>query len=79
MTALAFPTGRPFRLHLTHRVFDGWELADGRAVALEDPDLGITASAASVDDLLRGYGGGRIEWLRPPPTRHHQQEGRSPS
>lgn len=79
MTAPVVPDGRPFRLHLAHRVFDGWELADGQALALEDPDLGLTAGAASVDDLLRGYGGGRIEWLRPHPTTHHQQEGRSAS
>lgn len=77
MTALVFLNGRPFRLYLPHRVFDGWELADGQAVALEDPDLGLTASAASVDDLLRGYGGGHLEWLHPHPTQHHQQEGRS--
>lgn len=78
MTTPQVPGARSFRLYLPHhRVFDGWELADGQAVALEDPDLGLTASAASVDDLLRGYGGGHLEWLHPHPTQHHQQEGRS--
>ncbi|MEV0477513.1 hypothetical protein [Streptomyces prunicolor] len=66
MTDLPILIGRPFRLHLTHRVFDGWELADGQALALEDPELGLTASASTLDDLVRGYGGGHVEWLPQP-------------
>lgn len=63
------PSHRPFRLHLRHRVFDGWVTAGGEAVAIEDQELGLTATAATLDDLIRGYGGGRIEWL-PPHTQH---------
>lgn len=61
------PACRPFRLRLAHgRVFDGWVTA-GEAVAIEDQELGLTAAAATPDDLIRGYGGGHIEWLPPRP------------
>ena len=64
------PAVRRFRLHLTHQlVLDGWVETDGQAVAVEDDELGMTVSASSVEDLVRGYGGGRVEWL--PPTQHH--------
>lgn len=63
------PVGRAFRLHLRHQVFDGWVTADGQAVAIEDQEHGLTAAAATPDDLIRGYGGGHIEWL-PPATQH---------
>lgn len=58
---------RPFRLHLAHgATLEGWAYPDGTAVALEDPEFGLTASAATAEDLLRGYGDGRrIEWLTP--------------
>ncbi|MFE9684147.1 hypothetical protein [Streptomyces sp. NPDC006285] len=63
------PHGRPFRLHLAHgRVLDGWAEAEGQAVAIEDQELGLTAAADSTTDLIRGYGGGHLEWL--PPTQH---------
>lgn len=73
------PPGRPglltrFRLHLRHRVFDGWIEPDGHtAVAIEDPAYGLTASADSLDDLLRGYGGGHTTWHgqhHAPPAQH---------
>lgn len=62
---------RVFRLHLRHQVvLDGWVEADGRAVAVDDPEYGLTSSADSPDDLIRGYGGGHITWpgqhLAPP-------------
>jgi len=60
--------GREFRLHLPHRVLDGWITATGEAVAIEDHDLGLTASAPTLADLIRGYGRGRIEWLPPAQT-----------
>ncbi|WP_326729003.1 hypothetical protein [Streptomyces phaeochromogenes] len=60
---------RSFRLHLRHRVFDGWVTADGQAVAIEDQEHGLTTAAATPDDLIRGYGDGHIEWL-PPGTQH---------
>ncbi|WP_320784159.1 hypothetical protein [Streptomyces sp. CRN 30] len=62
--------GRTLRLHLRHGlVLDGWVTAGGRAVAIEDEEYGLTAAAPSAEDLVRGYGGGRIEW--PPPAAQH--------
>ncbi|MYS44088.1 hypothetical protein GTY23_23215 [Streptomyces sp. SID5998] len=67
---MSTPGGRAFRLHLPHGlVLDGWVTADGQAVAIEDADLGLTAAAASLEDLARGYGGAHIQWA--PPTQHH--------
>ncbi|MFJ4322222.1 hypothetical protein ACIP3A_03750 [Streptomyces tricolor] len=67
--------GRSFRLHLAHLVLDGWITAAGEAVVIEDQDLGLTASAPTLTDLVRGYGGGHIQWLPPaspaPPAQHH--------
>jgi len=63
------PAVRQFRLHLPHHVLDGWVEPDGQAVAIEDEEFGLTASAPSLEDLVRGYGGGRIQWL--PPTGQH--------
>ncbi len=58
--------GRPFRLHLPHQVLDGWELGDGQALVIDDEGYGLT-SAATLTDLLRGYGGGHIERLNEEP------------
>ncbi|MEW2567670.1 hypothetical protein [Streptomyces sp. NPDC047070] len=68
--------GRPFRLRLYHQVLDGWQLGDGQALVIDDGGYGLT-SAPTVTDLVRGYGGARIEWLdeEPPPAQHDQQEG----
>ncbi|MFM9542295.1 hypothetical protein [Streptomyces turgidiscabies] len=38
---------------------------DGTAVAVDDPEYGLTSSAPTVDDLVRGYGGGHITWPDP--------------
>lgn len=55
-----------FRLHLPYGVvIEGFTQADGTAVAVDDAEYGLTSSAASAKDLLRGYGGRRIEWLAP--------------
>lgn len=57
------PAVRVFRLHLHHQVVvDGWVEADGTAVAVDDPEHGLTSSAPTVDNLVRGYGGGHITW-----------------
>ncbi|WP_055532729.1 hypothetical protein [Streptomyces graminilatus] len=72
------PPGTVFRLHLRHRVFDGWIEPGGQAVAIEDPEYGLTTCAPTVEDPLRGYGGGHITW----PDQHHeppQQHEREPS
>lgn len=67
MTAtLTYPVGRPFRLHLPYQVLDGWELADRQALVIDAGGHGYTA-AATTKDLVRGYGGGHIEW----PTQQH--------
>ncbi|MET8818492.1 hypothetical protein [Streptomyces rochei] len=69
MTDPPAPT-RTFRLHLPHgQVYDGWITSDGQAVAIEDQEHGLTASAPTAEDLVRGYGGGHIQWL--PPTQPH--------
>ncbi|MEV4863243.1 hypothetical protein [Streptomyces ossamyceticus] len=65
---------RPFRLHLPHQVLDGWEEPDGLAVAVDDPEYGLTSAAPTLADLSRGYGGGHIEWPATCPT-HYQHEG----
>ncbi|MFJ7049020.1 hypothetical protein ACIQVC_37280 [Streptomyces sp. NPDC101112] len=64
---------RPFRLYLSHQVLDGWEAPDGLAVAVDDPEYGLTSAAPTLADLIRGYGGGHIEW--PEHHTNHQQEG----
>lgn len=69
---LTFPIGRPIRLHLPHQVLDGWELADGQALVVDDPEYGLASTALSVADLLRGYGHGHIEWPAHHPTPHAQ-------
>lgn len=53
---------RPFRLRLPHQVLDGWELSGGQAVAVDDPEYGLTTAAPTLVDLIRGYGGGHITW-----------------
>jgi hypothetical protein len=71
MTSLTSSVGRPFRLHLTRQVLDGWELANGLALVIDDGGYGLT-SAATLADLLRGYGGGHLEWPEHNPTQHDQ-------
>jgi hypothetical protein len=59
----AAPVARGFRLHLGQgRVYDGAEFPSGFVVVLEDPEYGLAVTARNADDLLRGYGRGRIEW-----------------
>ena len=54
---------RGFRVHLGHgQVFDGAEFPSGLVAVIEDPEYGLMVTAPSVDDLVRGYGDGRIEW-----------------
>ncbi|MFI5685872.1 hypothetical protein [Streptomyces sp. NPDC051636] len=65
--------GRPFRLHLPHQVLACFLLPDGWAVAIDDPEYGLTSAAPDPAELVRGYGGGRLEWPEHDPT--HQQGG----
>lgn len=72
------PPGTAFRLHLWHQVLDGWIAPDGQAVVLDDPEYGLTTSAPTVDDLLRGYGSGHITWPHQhdaPPAQHEGEPG----
>ncbi|WP_405925449.1 hypothetical protein [Streptomyces sp. NBC_00035] len=73
------PAGRAFRLHHHRLVVDGWVEPDGQAVTVDDPEYGLTSSADTLTDLVRGYGGGHIEWL-PPDGQHTappEQQGAS--
>ncbi len=56
------PPVRVFLLQLRHQVVEGWVEPDGTAVAVDDPEHGLTSSAPTLDDLVRGYGGGHITW-----------------
>jgi len=59
MSALA----RGFRVHLRHgQVYDAAEFPSGLVTVVEDPEYGLVIVASSVDALLRGYGGARVEW-----------------
>lgn len=70
MTVLTFSIGRPFRLHLSHQVLDGWELTDRQALVIEAGGHSLTSAATA--DLIRGYGGGQLEWLEQPSSTHRQ-------
>lgn len=57
----AFTQG--FRLHLADgRVLDGAAFPSGRAVVVDDPEYGLASAATSLDELLKGYHGARVEW-----------------
>ena len=59
----ASPAVRFFRLCLRHQVVvEGWVEPGGTAVAVDDPEYGLTSSAPTLDDLVRGYGGGHVTW-----------------
>ncbi|MGW4950637.1 hypothetical protein [Streptomyces parvulus] len=54
---------RGFRLHLADgQVLDGAEFPSGRAALVDDPEFGFVTGAVSVEELLLGYHGARIEW-----------------
>ncbi|MFF3891357.1 hypothetical protein [Streptomyces sp. NPDC001914] len=72
MTALTYSVGQPFRLHLPHQVLDGWELTDRQALVIDDGGHSLT-SAATTADLIRGYGGGHLEWLEQHHPAQHDQ------
>ncbi|QIJ62581.1 hypothetical protein [Streptomyces sp. JB150] len=54
---------RGFRLHLVDgRVLDGAEFPSGRTFVIDDPEYGLASCAISMDHLLAGYHGARVEW-----------------
>lgn len=53
---------RGFRLHHNGRVLDGAEFPSGRVLVVDDPEYGLASAAVSLEDLLKGYHGARVEW-----------------
>jgi hypothetical protein len=54
---------RGFRLHLPGgRYLDGAEFPSGRTFVVDDPEYGLATAATSLDELLAGYNGARVEW-----------------
>ncbi|MFF2094809.1 hypothetical protein [Streptomyces sp. NPDC058202] len=54
---------RGFRLHLTdERHLDGAEFPSGRVFVLDDPEAGFATGATSMEHVLTGYPGARVEW-----------------
>ena len=53
---------RGFRLHHNGQILDGAEFPSGRVFVIDDPEYGLASAATSMDDLLRGYHGARVEW-----------------
>jgi hypothetical protein len=54
---------RGFRLHLADgRCLDGAEFPSGRGVIVDDPEYGLATAAVSIEELLKGYHGARVEW-----------------
>jgi len=53
---------RGFRLHHNGQVLDGAEFPSGRAFVIDDPEHGLASAATSVQHLLEGYHGARVEW-----------------
>ncbi|MFB7596925.1 hypothetical protein [Streptomyces sp. NPDC056160] len=53
---------RGFRLHHTGRILDGAEFPSGRVFVLDDSEYGFATVAVSLEELLKGYHGARVEW-----------------
>lgn len=56
------PFTRGFRLHHNGQILDGAEFPSGRVVVIDDPEYGLASAAVSMNDLLLGYHGARVEW-----------------
>ncbi|NUR04370.1 MAG: hypothetical protein HOY79_50055 [Streptomyces sp.] len=53
---------RGFRLHHNGRFLHGAEFPTGQVLVADDPEYGLCTAAASLDELLKGYHGARVEW-----------------
>ncbi|MGI3199631.1 hypothetical protein ACRJ4W_15370 [Streptomyces sp. GLT-R25] len=54
---------RGFRLHLRNgQVLDGAAFPSGRTIVVDDPEFGLATVTTSIDVLLQGYHGARVEW-----------------
>lgn len=52
-----------FRLHTADgRILDGGMLPSGESFVIDDYEFLIASSADSIDELLKGYHGARVEW-----------------
>ena len=52
---------RGFRLHHNGQVLDGAEFPSGRTFVIDDPEYGLATVTSSMEHLLKGYHGARIE------------------
>ncbi len=52
---------RGFRLHHNGQVLDGAEFPSGRTFVIDDPEFGLATVATSLEELLKGYHGARVE------------------
>ncbi|MHC3474657.1 hypothetical protein ACYF6T_39010 [Streptomyces sp. 7R007] len=53
---------RGFKLHHNGQVLDGAEFPSGRTFVIDDPEYGLASVATSLEELLKGYHGARVEW-----------------
>lgn len=53
---------RSFRLHHNGRIIHGAEFPTGHVLVADDPEYGLASAATSLDELLKGYHGARVEW-----------------
>lgn len=54
---------RGFRVRLPDgRTLDGAEFPSGRVFVLDDPEFGFATVATSLDEVLKGYHGGTVEY-----------------
>lgn len=53
---------RAFLFHHRGGSVPGVVLPSGRAVVIEDEEFGAATTAPTLDDLIRAYPGGRVEW-----------------
>lgn len=53
---------RGFRLHHNGRIIHGAEFPGGEVIVADDPQYGLGTAAQSLEELLKGYHGARVEW-----------------
>jgi len=53
---------RGFRLHHNGRIIHGAEFPGGEVIVADDPQYGLGTAALSLEELLKGYHGARVEW-----------------
>lgn len=54
---------RGFRIHLQEgRHLDGAEFPSGRVYVIDDPEYGLATAATSLEHIVNGYQGARVEW-----------------